>query len=306
MDNFDVVSVKILEWVNANDSKTLYHVTRLIVDKAVKNHGQTDVCAHLCKEMVKKVSGKTIRDTITKNSKSTLITDGPLFREHLGEVCQKELEGVTVSITTALARSSKTSLDSLPGTTRHPEIRRIRLIRFIRQLSDLTAESKVSEIITSRAIVEKWIATLLDAKDAEKLVTLSMLLDSAGPRWDASMKMMKARMNSCFVEMTHIAQTNDDARLRALLQDVIERRNKGWVVNETTQQCRGLAEKRRASRSSEDEPTNEPPEVETVKTSKGGGKLEILRSISAVAASVFSNNSDQGADFVTFSDRWQK
>ncbi|KIL60490.1 hypothetical protein M378DRAFT_918826 [Amanita muscaria Koide BX008] len=217
MDNFDVVSVKILQRVNANDSQILYHVTQLIVEKAVKKHGQTDVCVHLCKEMVKKVSGK-IRDTITKNLKWSVISGGPLFREHPGEVCQKELEGVTVSITTALARSSKTSLDSLPGTTRHPEIRRIRLIRFIRQLSDLTAESKVSEIITSRAIVEKWIATLLDAKDAEKLVTLSMLLDSAGPRWDASMKMMKARMNSCFVEMTHIAQTNDDARLRALLQ----------------------------------------------------------------------------------------
>ncbi|KAM6502670.1 Armadillo-type fold [Amanita muscaria] len=240
MDNFDVVSVKILEWVNANDSKTLYHVTRLIVEKAVKNHGQTNVCVHLCKEMVKRVSGKTIRDTITKNSKSTVIAGGPLFREHLGEVCQKELEDVTVSVTAALARSSKTSLDSLPGATRQPEVRRLHLIRFIRQLSDLTSKSGVSEVLISRAIVEKWIATLLDAKDAEKLVTLSMLLDSAGPRWDASTGKLKTRMNICFVEMTEIAQTTDNARLRTLLQDVIERRDKGWVVNETTQQERNL------------------------------------------------------------------
>ncbi|KAM6502666.1 Armadillo-type fold, partial [Amanita muscaria] len=296
MDHFDVVSFKILEWVNANDSETLYHVTRLIVEQAVKNPGQTDVCVHLCKKMVKKVSDK-VRDMITKNSKCSVITGGPLFREHLGEVCQKELEGVTVSITATLARSSKTntSSDSLQSL---PEFRRRRLIRFVSEVSDL--------IITSPAIIEKWITTLLDAEDDEKLVTLSMLLDSVGPRWDASTKKLKALMKSCFVEMRNIAQKTDSARLRTPLQDVIERRNKGWVVNETTQQCRGIAEKRRASRSSEDEPTNEQPEVETVKTSKGGGKLEILCSISAVAASVFSNNSDQGADFVTFSDRWQK
>ncbi|KAM6502668.1 Armadillo-type fold [Amanita muscaria] len=275
MDNFDVVSVKILQWVNANDSQTLYHVTRLIVEKAVNNQGQTDVCVHLCKKMVKRVSGK-IRDTITKNSKCSVIGGGPLFREHLGEVCQKKLEGVAVPITTALA-SSKTSLDSLPGTTRQPEVRRLRLIRFIRQLSDLTSKSEVSDVIISRAIVEKWIATLLDAKDAEKLVTLSMLLDNAGPRWDATKK-LETRMNSCFVEMTNIAQKTDNGRLRTLLQDVIERRNKGWVVNETTQQRRDLAENRRASCSSEVELANQQPELETMKTSKGGGKLETLRS----------------------------
>ncbi|KIL60488.1 hypothetical protein M378DRAFT_918775 [Amanita muscaria Koide BX008] len=64
MKNFDVVSVKFLQWVNANDNQIIYHVARLIFEKAVKNHWQTDICIHLCKEIVKKVSGKKIRDTI--------------------------------------------------------------------------------------------------------------------------------------------------------------------------------------------------------------------------------------------------
>ncbi|KIL56497.1 hypothetical protein M378DRAFT_172664 [Amanita muscaria Koide BX008] len=268
MDNFDALSVKILGWVNANDSQALYHVTRLIVEKAVNNHGQTDVCVHLCKEMAKKVSGK-IRDTIIKDTKSTVFNGVWLFRGYLGEVCQKILEGVGTSVTAADTCSDEINLDSLQDATL-PEVRRWRLIRFISKVSNLT-----SKIIMSPAIVKKWITTLFDAENEEKLVTLSMLLDSAGPHWDASGK-LKAFMNSHFVEMTIIAQRMHKARVRTLLQDVIERRNKGWVVNETTQQRRGLAEKRRASCSSEDELANEQPEVETVKTSKleleGSGK----------------------------------
>ncbi|KAM6502662.1 hypothetical protein JOM56_002639 [Amanita muscaria] len=251
MKNFDVVSVKFLQWVNANDNQIIYHVARLIFEKAVKNHWQTDICIHLCKEIVKKC-------TVIAGDRLFL------FREHLGEACQKELVDVTVSITATLARSGETSPDSLPRATRRPKVRRLRLIRFIRELS--------SEVITSRAIVEKLIAPLLDAKDAEKLVTLSMLLDSAGLRWDASTGELKAFMNSCFVEMANIAQKTDNARLRTLLQDVIRHRNRGCVANETAQQRRGLTEKRRPSCTSEDELANEQSEVETVKTSKGGGK----------------------------------
>ncbi|KAM6502669.1 hypothetical protein JOM56_002646 [Amanita muscaria] len=200
MDNFNVVSVKILQWVNDNnDSQTLYHVTRLIVEKAVNNHGQTDVCIHLCKEMIKKVSGQ-VQGTITKKSKSTVFTGISLFREYLGEVCQEKLEDVSASVTAADTSSDEVNFDSLQDGASLPEIRRRRLIRFISKASDLT-----SVIITSRAIIKKWIAALLDAENEEKLVTLSMLLDSAGARWDASTK-LKAR-----IEMMNIAQKTDNA-----------------------------------------------------------------------------------------------
>ncbi|KIL60496.1 hypothetical protein M378DRAFT_168101 [Amanita muscaria Koide BX008] len=208
-NNFDAVTNSILQWFKAMqpmpNSQILYQIAQSIVEKAIaEQHGQCDILVRLCKEMVKRLSD-------VKDPKGKVTSGGFLFRDYLGDVCHENLK--------AVAALAVTAGDYTTG------VRRLPIIEFIGKLA------KPSVKMWTLGIIDKWVTALLDANDEEKVATLCMLMERAGPLWHTSpKKKFRTHTNRWFQEMSNVAQRTSKPRVRILLQDVIRRRNLGWVA----------------------------------------------------------------------------
>ncbi|KIL54314.1 hypothetical protein M378DRAFT_174312, partial [Amanita muscaria Koide BX008] len=234
-NNVDLVSVEIRQWANTKDTQSLHQITWLIVEKAIKapqnpNPFDGDPFAHdpfarLCKAMVKhtqtlhqitrlivekamevphqfyacaQLCNMMIKDTNGK------VSGNGLFGEYLGEICQENLEAIAASVTAAGEHMAR--------------IRRLRLIDFIGALVNG---------IWAPAIIDKWVTTLLDANDEEKVVTLCMAMTRAGRLCTS-----RSTTNSWLQRVKNVAQETSKPRVRKLLQEVTKRGSVIWVVAE--------------------------------------------------------------------------
>ncbi|KIL60495.1 hypothetical protein M378DRAFT_919041 [Amanita muscaria Koide BX008] len=221
MGNFRTVSDDILRWIQAKpDGQRLYRITRMAVKQALEEPEKTDACVLLCQKIVTNLKCK-FQHTLGMGKGSKGKT---LFRRYLGEICQEVLTSTAASI--AADAASNDASESQSKSTSPEKVRRLRVIEFIARFSESISTGGINLL----PIVNKWITSLLDAHDEEKLVTLCLLLTRAGPNWDASKPKLQACMGSCFQKMTDLAQKADNPRIRTLLQDVIKCRERGWVA----------------------------------------------------------------------------
>ncbi|KAM6502673.1 hypothetical protein JOM56_002650, partial [Amanita muscaria] len=197
LNNFDSVTNNILQWFKVTpNSQTLYQITRSIVKRATGEqtwllHG----LAHLCKEMVKHLSGKVQ----VKDPKGRVTSGGLLFRDYLGDICREHLKGVA-ALTVAAGKHAA-------------GIRRLRLIEFIGKL----AKPKGGDMWTSD-IIDKWVTALLDDNDEEKVATLCMLMTRAGPLCSKKKKKLLTHINRWSQEMSKVSARTTKPRVRVLLQ----------------------------------------------------------------------------------------
>ncbi|KIL56503.1 hypothetical protein M378DRAFT_113407 [Amanita muscaria Koide BX008] len=207
-NNFDPVTDNILQWFKAMqpmpDSQILCQIAQSIVERAIAGQrGQVDNLVRLCKEMVKRLSK-------VKGPKGKATSGGFLFRDYLGDICHENLKAVA-----ALA---------VPAGKHTAGDRRLLLIEFIGELA------KPSAKMWTLGSIDKWVTALLDPNDEEKVATLCMLMARAGPLWHTSPKKFRTHISRWFQEMSNVAQRTSKPRVRTLLQDVIGRRNLGWVA----------------------------------------------------------------------------
>ncbi|KIL60498.1 hypothetical protein M378DRAFT_168102 [Amanita muscaria Koide BX008] len=222
MRNFHPVSDDILRWIQLKpDGQRLYHITQMAVKKAMEEPKKTEACVLLCKKMVTNLKCKFYHVLGMGNGTKVKA----LFRKYLGEICQEILMSTAASIAAADVSTNDTS-ESQYKTTYPEKVRRLRVIEFIARFSESTSTGGIN----LRPIVNKWITSLLDTHDEEKLVTLCLLLTGAGPCWDTSRPKLRACMDSCFQKMTALAPKTHNPRIRTLLHDVIKCRERGWVA----------------------------------------------------------------------------
>ncbi|KIL60462.1 hypothetical protein M378DRAFT_168063 [Amanita muscaria Koide BX008] len=232
-DNFDLVSVEIMQWVNTKDIQMLHQITRLIVEKAIEATNASNDSTHpyvrLCKTMVKytQTRHQIARLIVEKamamedpryyacaqlckmmiDTNGNTIAGGSLFSEYLGEICQENLEAIAASVAAAGDHTAR--------------IRRLRLIDFIEMLWS----------VGTPVDTEKWMTTLLDADDEEKVATLCMLMTRAGWACDTF------NMNGWFQRVKNIAQETSKPRVRKLLEDVTKGGRVKWVIAEPSEDC---------------------------------------------------------------------
>ncbi|KAM6502736.1 hypothetical protein JOM56_002713 [Amanita muscaria] len=215
--NFDLVSVEIMQWANTKDIQTLHQITRLIVEKAIeapdnRQHIHNRLCKAMVKytrtlhQMIRSIVEKAMEEphrfyvcaqlcnTMTKDTGGRVTADGSLFGNHLGEICQENLEAIAASVEAAGDHTAR--------------VRRLRLIEFIRVLVVYKTVD-----MWGPTIIDKWVTALLDANDEEKVVTLCMAMTRAGRICTS-----RDTMNSWLQRVTIVAQETRKPRVRKLLQ----------------------------------------------------------------------------------------
>jgi translation initiation factor 4G len=97
MENFDSISDQIIECANKSekekDGRTLIHIIRLVVEKAMNEAASSEMCARLCRKMMEQISNK-VQDDGIGNPEGKPIAGGQLFRKYLLNRCQRFREGL--------------------------------------------------------------------------------------------------------------------------------------------------------------------------------------------------------------------
>jgi len=81
------------------------------------------------------------------------------------------------------------------------------------------------------AIIDEWVAALLDTNDEEKVATLCMVMTRVG-------QLCTSRdINGWLQSVKNAAQGTSKPRVRKLLQEVTKRGSVTWVVAEPSEDC---------------------------------------------------------------------
>ena len=110
-ENFVSISDQIIVWANKSekekDGHTLIQIIRLVFEKATDEAAWSEMCARLCRKMMKRISSNVQVDGI-KTSEGIPITGGQLFRKYLLDRCQDDFErGWVAKEATAAAAATK-------------------------------------------------------------------------------------------------------------------------------------------------------------------------------------------------------
>jgi translation initiation factor 4G len=235
-EHFDSISDQIIVWANKSekekDCRTLIQVVKLVFEKATDEATFSEMCARLCRKMMKQISPKVQDDSI-KNSEGKPFAGGNLFRKYLLSLCQEDFErSLVLEEATATAVTSQATVDKavkeanektkggeeseLYSDEYHAAAKSRRrglgLIRFVGELSKL-------EMLTER-VIHQYIRRLLGSvenPEEEEIENLCMLLTTVGSQLDTP----KARvhLDVYFSRMRELTKNkNTNARMVFLLQ----------------------------------------------------------------------------------------
>lgn len=254
MENFESISDQIIDWANRSeqekDGSTLIQVIKLVFDKAKDEAAFSEMYARLCRKMMESVS-PNIQDDTTRNPEGQPITGGLLFRRYLLNRCQEDFErGWSAKEAAAALIASRTNADVVAETTSstNGEValysdeyyaaakakrQGLGLIRFIGELFKL-------QMLTTRIMHECIIKLLSDVAnpEEEEIESLCQLLATVGQILDTPDG--KNHMDIYFAQIIEMIEANNiNPRMKFMLQDSIELRQRGWQARSTTAIPRG-------------------------------------------------------------------
>ncbi|PFH52156.1 hypothetical protein AMATHDRAFT_57504 [Amanita thiersii Skay4041] len=246
MEKFDSISDQIIQWANKSenekDGRTLIRVIRLVFEKATDEATWSEMYARLCRKMMEQISPK-VQDDGIKNTEGKPITGGQLFRKYLLNRCQEDFErGWFAKEATAAAAASKALEDQAvkaANETGNGEValysdeyyaaqkakrQGLGLIKFIGELFKL-------QMLTERIMhecVKKLLGNVQNPEE-EEIESLCKLLTTVGSLLDT--QKARAHMDVYFQRMKELTSSpNVSPRMRFMLQDVIELRERKWVA----------------------------------------------------------------------------
>jgi translation initiation factor 4G len=233
-EKFDRISDQILEIAaqskHESDGRTLRQVIQLTFEKATDEAHWAPMYAAFARRMLESMSSD-IKDENIKDKNGNVVTGGNLFRKYLLNRCQEEFE-----------RGWKVNLPAKPeGTTEEAALlsdeyyiaaaakrRGLGLVRFIGELFKLS-------MLTER-IMHECVKKLVDydgMPDEAEVESLTGLLRTIGKQLDNPESKAQGRMDVYFERINQMMAIPDlPSRLRFMLLDVVDLRNKGWVSKE--------------------------------------------------------------------------
>ncbi|KAF8346025.1 armadillo-type protein [Amanita rubescens] len=236
MEKFDSISDQIIQWANRSenqkDGRTLNQVIRLLFEKATDEATWSEMYARLCRKMMEQISTK-VHDEDTKNPEGKPIAGGQLFRKYLLNRCQEDFERGRVAKGAAAIKDANERNGSGEEVALYSEEYYIAqkakrqglgLIKFIGELFKL-------QMLTERIMhecIKKLLGNMHDPEE-EEIESLCTLMTTVGSLLDTQRG--RAHMDVYFQGMKELTQNlNVSPRMRFMLQDVLELRERKWVA----------------------------------------------------------------------------
>ncbi|KJR82327.1 translation initiation factor 4G [Sporothrix schenckii 1099-18] len=244
-EKFDKISDQILtialQSKDEEDGRTLRQVIQLTFEKATDEAHWAPMYARFCKCMLDRMSPE-IRDVTIKDKKGDVISGGTLFRKYLLNRCQQEFErGWKVDLPQPKEGESKETamLSDEYYEAAAAKRRGLGLVQFIGELYKLG-------MLTER-IMHECVRKLVDYEttpDEAEIESLSKLLRTVGANLDGTDK-GRPMMDAYFVRIKNVIDIPDlPSRLKFMLMDVVDLRNRNWVSTEANKGPKTLEEVR--------------------------------------------------------------
>ncbi|CAK7266765.1 hypothetical protein SEPCBS119000_002197 [Sporothrix epigloea] len=244
-EKFDKISDQILEIAlqskDEEDGRTLRQVIQLTFEKATDEAHWAGMYARFCKVMLDRMSPE-IRDVTITDKKGEVISGGTLFRKYLLNRCQQEFErGWKVDLPQPKEGESRETamLSDEYYEAAAAKRRGLGLVQFIGELYKLG-------MLTER-IMHECVRKLVDYEttpDEAEIESLSKLLRTVGANLDNTDK-GRPMMDAYFLRIKNIIDIPDlPSRLKFMLMDVVDLRNRSWVSMEANKGPKTLEEVR--------------------------------------------------------------
>ncbi|TCD62578.1 hypothetical protein EIP91_006728 [Steccherinum ochraceum] len=251
MKQFDSISDQIIVWVNKcegeKDSRILKQVIKSVLEQAEDEVMWSKMYALLCRRMMEQISQKVQDDNI-RNSEGKPITGGNLFHRLLLISCQEDVDsdrdwtteknaetGVVEDESTAKGRHANEESKECSGFEVYYAAQRARhrglgCIQFISELFKL-------QMVTERIMHEMIKRSFHNPEHPreEDIEGVCVLMTSVGSLLDVPKA--RAHMNVYFQRMKELlrSQTISSYRVRFMLQDVVELRERKWIPKPRSQ-----------------------------------------------------------------------
>ncbi|KAG6907963.1 hypothetical protein DXG01_006751 [Tephrocybe rancida] len=236
MQNFDSISNQIVAWANKSDDEmTMSQMTRLVFENAMADIRWSGIYAHMCRKMMERII-PTTHDEGIRSTDGKPITGGQLFRKYLMNWCKEESEHGWLTeqaaaadgqvIKEAAQKSGSTEITLCSDeyfAMRKAKRRGLALISFIGELFKL-------QMLTERIMHERLKKLLgnVDTPEEEDLEGLCVLMKTLGFMLDT--RRAAKHMDVYFARITKLKNRPlVNSRIRFLLQDVIDLRERKWV-----------------------------------------------------------------------------
>ncbi|KAG8913258.1 hypothetical protein FRC01_004635 [Tulasnella sp. 417] len=252
LENFDSVSNQIIAWANKSEHEkngaTLILVIKLVFQNAINDVHWPEIYARLCKKMMDQLS-PNVRDDNIRNNSGEPIVGGHLFRKYLLNRCQEDFERGWSQKESAQAAAALKAADDEAGEDASKangedgwpalysdeyyallKVKRqgLGLVRFI---GELFKQKMLTERIMHECI--KKLLSKIDNPEVEEIESLCEMLRTVGQVLDTP----KARghMDIYFGRMQMLVDNpNVPSRIRHMLLDVIELRQRSWRPRNAT------------------------------------------------------------------------
>lgn len=278
-ENFEKIADQILaiaaQSKEESDGRTLRQVIQLTFEKATDESHWAQMYARFCKRMLETMSPE-IRDENIKDKNGQVVSGGALFRKYLLNRCQEDFErGWKTDLPEAPEGSDKKAQEAALLSDEYYKAaaakrRGLGLVHFIGELFKLG-------MLTER-IMHECVRKLVDFQgtpDEAEVESLSKLLRTIGAHLDATDK-GRPMMDVYFGRIQVMMDLVDlPSRLKFMLMDVVDLRDKGWMSKDankgpkTLDEIRADAEAQAAQKAAEAARSNQ--------RGGGGGRSHIGR-----------------------------
>ncbi|KAJ1742546.1 hypothetical protein LPJ68_001838 [Coemansia sp. RSA 1086] len=232
-DNFDTVSEELLGWGEKSsketDGRILRHLIMLVFKKATDEPMWAQLYARLCHRMICNTSN-AVQDHSLLTKDGGYLSGGYLVRKYLLTKCQEEFE-----------RGWKVEIPKDIESAEYYEAIKIKrrglgLVEFIGKLF-------LFDILTLRIMHEcvKRLLSNVETPEEEETESLAKLMTTVGKKLDVPNA--KAYMDAYFARIQTMANNKHlSSRIRFMLKDLIDLRQKNWVTRTTDAGPKTIAE----------------------------------------------------------------
>ncbi|KAJ1731646.1 hypothetical protein LPJ61_002432 [Coemansia biformis] len=219
-DNFGVVSNQLLAWgeksAKETDGRIMRHLIMLVFQKATDEPPWAEMYARLCHKLILNTSDNVQDHSLTRNGEH--MAGGYLVRKYLLTKCQEDFErGWRVEIPMDIESSEYYDAIQIKR-------RGLGLVKFIGELFLL-------DVLTLRIMHEcvKRLLASYEMPEEEETESLAKLLTTVGKKLEDDVS-SKSLMDVYFARIqTMAANKSLTSRIRFMLQDVLELRQKRWA-----------------------------------------------------------------------------